>query len=217
MPNSKIKEVLEILSKKYPSASKTTLNRMREKPDPYKVLIACLLSLRARDENTEKVSKQLFAVADTPKEIANMPTPKLEKLIFSSGHYHKKAIALKHVSKELITRFKRKVPETREELLSIKGIGIKTANLVLAFAFGQEFIVVDTHVHRIANRLGWVETKNADKTEEQLKNIMPKEFLMEANGILILFGREICQPISPWCSKCPVEKYCKRVGVTKSR
>ena len=214
---NKITTTLKTLSAKYPSSSKTTLNRMREKPGPFKVLIACLLSLRARDENTEKVSKQLFAVAQTPKQIANMPTKKLEKLIFSSGHYHKKAQTLKHVSQELIKRFQSKVPDTKEQLLSIKGIGPKTANIVLAFAFNQVVIPVDTHVHRIPNRLGWIKTKTPEKTEPELEKIIPQKFKKDLNAVWVQFGRDLCQPVSPWCSKCPVSKYCKRIGVKKSR
>lgn len=210
----RILKVMNILAKKYDNFDdRTTLNRMRIKPDAFRILISCLLSLRAKDEVTNKISKELFKVADTPLKIIKLPTKKLEKIIFSSGHYHKKAQTLKSVSLELIKRFNEQVPKTREELLSIKGVGVKTANLVLSFAFGQEFIVVDTHVHRISNRLSWVKTKNADKTEKELKHLMPKKFLIEANGVLILFGREICVPISPWCSKCPIEKYCPKVGV----
>ncbi len=215
---NRIKKVMQILSEKYSNFDdRTTLNRMRLKPEAFKILTSCLLSLRAKDETTNRISKELFKIADTPEKIANMPTAKLEKIIFSTGHYHKKAQVLKSVSNELIKRFNSQVPQTKEELLSIKGIGIKTANLVLSFAFNQDFIVVDTHVHRISNRLGWVHTKNADKTEVELARIMPKEFLKEANGILILFGREICQPVSPWCSKCPVAEHCQRIGVKKSR
>ena len=209
--------VIKILEKKYPSKSNTTLNRMREKPNAFKVLISCLLSLRARDENTEKVSKKLFGVANTPEKISKLPTKKLEKIIFSSGHYKKKARTLKHVSKDLIKRFHSKVPKTKEELLSIKGIGPKTANIVLAFAFGQCVIPVDTHCHRIPNRLGWVKTKLAEKTEKELERILPKKYWCEFNAIFVQFGRDICQPISPWCSKCPISKYCLRVGVKKSR
>ena len=215
--DKKIIQVLEILSKKFPSNQKTTLNRMRSKPDAFKILISCLLSLRARDENTEKVSRQLFEVVSTPEEISKMPTAKLEKLIFSSGHYHKKARTLKHVSKELIERFNSKVPRTKEELISIKGIGPKTANIVLAFAFGESVIPVDTHCHRIPNRLGWVKTKTPEKTEIELNKIIPKRYWNEFNAIFVQFGREICQPISPWCSKCPINNYCPRIGVEKSR
>ena len=213
----KIDKVMKILLKEYPSTSQTTLNRMRSNPEAYKILISCLLSLRARDENTEKVSRELFSVADTAEEIASMPVKKLEKLIFSSGHYHKKARTLKHVSKEILGRFKGKVPKTREELMSIKGIGPKTANIVLAFAFGQCVIPVDTHCHRIPNRLGWVKTKTPEKTEEALNKIIPDKQKSDFNAVFVQFGRDICQPISPWCSKCPIEKFCPKINVIKNR
>lgn len=213
----KVEKIIKILLKHYPSTSKTTLNRMRSNPEAFKILISCLLSLRARDENTEKVSKALFKVAKTPKEILAIPTKKLEKIIFSSGHYKKKTQVLKHVSKEIIKRFKGKVPKTREELMSIKGIGPKTANIVLCFAFGQCVIPVDTHVHRIPNRLGWIKTKTPEKTEIKLNKLVPDKYKMDFNAVFVQFGREICRPISPWCSKCPVNKYCQRIGVKKSR
>ena len=217
MPKKDINKIMQVLGKKYPSSSNTTLNRMREKPDAFKVLIACLLSLRAQDENTEKVSKKLFAIAKTPKQISKLSTKKLEKIIFSSGHYHKKAQTLKHVSKELIKKFKGKVPRTKEKLMSIKGIGPKTANIVLAFAFNECVLPIDTHCHRVPNRLGWVKTKTPEKTEKALEKILPKKYWCEFNAIFVQFGREICQPISPWCSKCPVNKYCPRIGVKRSR
>ncbi|MFA4953050.1 MAG: endonuclease III [Candidatus Pacearchaeota archaeon] len=209
--------IIEILSKKYSSTEKTTLNRMRNKPEPFKILISCLLSLRARDENTEKVSRQLFEIVSTPEEILKLSDKKLEKLIYSSGHYKKKTRVLKHVSKEILERFNGKVPETREELISIKGIGPKTANIVLAFAFGKSVIPVDTHCHRIPNRLGWVQTKTPEKTEQELNKIIPEKYWNNFNAIFVQFGREICQPISPWCSKCPIEKYCQKIGVKRNR
>jgi endonuclease-3 len=205
------------LKKLYPSTDKTTLNRMRIKPDPFKVLISCLLSLRARDENTEKVSKQLFEVVNTPEQLVKIPLPKLEKIIFSSGHYKKKARVLHSVSNELITRFNSQVPNKKEELLSIKGIGPKTANIVLAFAFNQSVIPVDTHVHRIPNRIGWVKTKKPEQTEQELMKILPKIYWADFNAIFIQFGRDICQPVSPKCSICPINKYCQKIGVEKSR
>ncbi len=215
--SEKIKKVLEILRKKYSSFSKTTLNRMRSRPNSFKILISCLLSLRARNENTEKVSRELFKVAKTPKAIISLPVKKLEKIIYSSGHYKKKAKVLKHVSKELLKRFKGKVPKTREELLSIKGIGPKTANIVLAFAYGECVIPVDTHCHRIPNRLAWVKTKSPEKTEQKLNKIIPDKYKCEFNAVFVQFGRDICQPVSPWCSKCPINEYCPRTGVKKSR
>ena len=218
----KINKILSILSKKYISTEKTTLNRMRtmhekDSTKPFKILISCLLSLRARDENTEKVSKQLFKVATTPKQILQLPTKKLEKLIFSSGHYKKKANALKSVSKEIIERFDSKVPNTREELISIKHIGPKTANIVLSFAFNQCVIPVDVHVHVISNRLGWVKTKTAEKTEPELMKVLPRKYWNELNAILVQFGREICVTISPKCSICLIKEFCPRIGVIRSR
>jgi endonuclease III len=212
-----IESIMKILSKKYCSTEKTTLNRMRTKPDSFKILISCLLSLRARDENTEKVSARLFEIADTPEKIVSLSVEKLEKLIYSSGHYKKKARVLQHVSRELIDRFDSKVPDDKDKLLSIKGIGPKTANIVLAFAFGKAVLPIDTHCHRIPNRLGWVKTKTPEKTEKELEKILPKRYWNNFNAIFVQFGRDICQPISPWCSKCPVEKYCRKVGVEKKR
>lgn len=212
-----IPKVMKILAKHFNFSERTTLNRMRKKPDAFKILISCLLSLRTQDKNTEKTSKMLFAVADTPEKILKLPTKRLEKLIFSSGHYRKKAQTLKHVSSELLKRFKGKVPRKKEELLSIKGIGPKTANIVLAFAFDKDVIPVDVHVHVIANRLGWANAKRPEDTEKQLEKVIPKKYWKELNGILVLFGKEICITISPWCSKCPINKYCKRIGVKRSR
>jgi len=218
MPSTKnLPKIMNILSKKYPSTDKTTLNRMRKKPDAFKVLIACLLSLRARDENTEKVSAKLFKIADTPQKLTKIPLKKLEKVIYSSGHYKKKAKTLKHVSKELIKRFNSKVPKTREELLSIKGIGPKTSNIVRAFAYGELALPIDTHCHRIPNRLGWVTTKTPEKTEVKLTKILPKRYWPNFNAIIVSFGRKICQPISPKCSICPISRYCQRIGIKRSR
>ena len=212
-----VEKIMKILGKDFYKKGKTTLNRMRTKPDAFKILISCLLSLRTQDKNTEIASNRLFAVADTPKQIVKLSTPRLEKLIFSSGHYHKKAQSLKHVSQVLIDEFDSKVPDKKEVLLSIKGIGPKTANIVLAFAFGKCVLPIDTHCHRIPNRLGWVETKTPEKTEKALEKVLPKKFWNEFNGMFVQFGKEICQPISPWCSKCPISKYCPRIGVGRSR
>ena len=212
-----ISKTMDVLEKHFDYKKRTTLNRMRKKPDAFRILISCLLSLRARDENTEKVSRALFEVAHSPEEIVNLEIKELERIIFSSGHYHKKTRVLQHVSRVLIDDFDSKVPETKEDLLSIKGIGPKTANIVLAFAFGKEVLPIDTHCHRIPNRLGWVKTKTPEQTEKALEKILPRKYWGGFNGIFVLFGRTICQPVSPWCSKCPVEEFCERVGVVRSR
>jgi endonuclease III len=215
--NQNISRVMEVLKKKFEYKERTTLNSMRLAPDAFKILIACLLSLRAKDETTEKISKELFKIADTPEKLVAMKIPELEKIIFSTGHYHKKAVALQSVSKELIERFHSRVPNTKEELMSIKHIGPKTANIVLNFAFGKQVIPVDVHCHRIPNRLGWLKTKNPEETEKVLEQILPKQYWMEFNAIFVLFGKTICVPVSPLCSQCPVEKYCCKIGVDKSR
>lgn len=212
-----ISKVMDILEKKYISHRQPTLRRTSKENDPFKVLMACLLSLRTQDKNTEIASRRLFEHAKTPKQIVKMPMKKLEKLIFCSGHYHKKARTLKHVSQVLIKRFHSKVPKTKEDLLSIKGIGPKTANIVLAFAYNQRVLPIDTHCHRIPNRLGWIKTKTPEQTEKELEKILPKRYWKEFNTTIILFGKSVCVPISPKCGICPVRKYCKRAGVTRSR
>jgi len=213
-----IPQVMSILEKHFNYTERTTLNRMRkEHADPFKILISCLLSLRSRDETTEKISNELFQIADTPEKLMKIPLKRLEGIIYSTGHYHKKARTLKHVSSEIINRFNGNVPESKEDLMSIKGIGPKTANIVLNFAFNQPYIPVDVHCHRIPNRLGWVETKTPEKTEQELIRILPKQYWFEFNGIFVLFGRTICTPISPKCSICPIRRYCPRICVTSSR
>jgi len=217
MNQKNINKIMQILSKKYLSNKKTTLNKMRHKPNSFKILIACLLSLRTQDKNTEKVSKKLFSVADTPKKISEIPLKKLEKLIYSSGYYKKKARIIKQISKDILKKFNGKVPKTKEELLSLKGVGPKTANIVLNFAFLKPVLPIDTHCHRIPNRIGWVSTKTPEKTEIKLEKILPKKYWKEFNAIFVLFGKSICTPISPFCSKCPIENYCKKINIKKTR
>jgi len=215
--NKNMDRIMKTLKKVYPSHTKTTLNRMRDNPEAFKILISCLLSLRTQDKNTEIASNNLFAVASTPKKIISLSDKTLQKLIFSSGHYKKKSMILKYVSKIILEKYHGKVPDNKEELLSIKYIGPKTANIVLAFAFGQLVIPVDVHVHVISNRLGWVNAKTPEKTEKELEKILPKKYWMEVNGIFVQFGQEICTTLSPKCSICPINKYCKRINVQKSR
>jgi len=218
-----IEKTMKILEKYFSCTERTTLNKMRKskkskkKPNAFKILISCLLSLRTKDANTEKTSKKLFRVASAPQAIAKIPLKKLEKLIYSSGHYRKKARTLKYVSKYLLKNHKGKVPSTEQELLTIKGIGRKTSNIVLSFAYGKNVLPIDTHCHRIPNRLGWIKTKNPEQTEKALEILLPKKYWREFNGIFVLFGKTICLPVSPLCSKCPVRRYCKRIGVKRSR
>jgi len=210
-----INKILSNLEKEYASINRTTLNSMRKNATPFQILIACILSLQVKDEATKKATENLFKIAKTPKQILNLPTKKLEELIYSSRHYKKKAQTIKHISKEIINRFKNRVPNTKEELLSIKGIGPKTANIVLNFAFNKPVIPVDSNVHRISNRIGLVNTKNPKETENQLNKITTNKQKKEINALLMLHGKNYCLTRKPNCKKCPIEKYCKKTKITE--
>lgn len=214
----KIIPVIETLKEWSNDYEHPTLRRSSLEKDPFKTLIACLLSLRTQDRNTEKTSRALFAVADTPEKILELPQERLEKLIFSSGYYKNKAKTIKHVSRVILEEYNGKVPEDLDELMSIKGIGRKTATITRVFGFGiADCIPVDVHVFIISNRLGWVKAKTPEKTEEELMKIVPKEYWFEINTLFVLYGKEICQTNSPFCSKCVISKYCPKIGVKRSR
>lgn len=185
--------------------------------DPFLILISCLLSLRAKDTVSVVISRQLFERARTPQAILAIPEYELEKLFHPIGFYKTKAQAVRSVCKELLERFDGKVPKTEEELLSIKGIGPKTAHAVLGYAYGIPAICVDTHVHHIANRLGWVQTKKPHDTEKQLEKIVPKQHWIEINRLFVLLGQNICTSVSPFCSRCVLADLCPKINVKKSR
>lgn len=185
--------------------------------DPFLILISCLLSLRTRDTASLPASQRLFALAKTPQEILDLPISKIEHLIYPVGFYRRKAVTLQEVSADLLARFQGKVPNTMEQLLSLKGVGRKTANLVLGVGFGIPAICVDVHVHRISNRLGLITTKTVEETEEALKQLLPQDYWIEYNRLLVIWGQNICVPISPLCSKCAISDLCPKIGVTKRR
>lgn len=185
--------------------------------DPFLVLISCLLSLRTKDLTSLPASQRLFALARTPHDLLQVPISEIEKLIFPVGFYRRKAQQIHDVSRIIIDRFGGLVPSAESELLTIKGVGPKTANLVLGEGFNVPAICVDTHVHRISNRLGLVNTKTVEETEVQLKKVLPKKYWIEYNKLIVMWGQNICVPISPKCSQCVVSDICPRVGVTKSR
>ena len=189
----------------------------KERPDPYRVLISCLLSLRTKDATTAQASSRLFRLAETPREMLGLPLEKIEKTIYPVGFYRVKARVLHSVSKDILSRFGGEVPSTLEELLSLKGVGRKTGNLVLTLGFGKPGICVDIHVHRISNRLGFVKTGSPDETEFALRKKLPGRFWIEYNNILVAFGQNVCLPVSPRCSVCPVNRLCQKAGVTRSR
>lgn len=185
--------------------------------DPFLVLISCLLGLRSRDSTVLPVCVKLFARAKTPQELQKISLEELHKLLYSVGFYRRKASIIKQVSNDILVRFNGHVPKTEQELLSIKGIGNKTAALVLGEGFGLPALCVDTHVHRICNRLGLISTKNPLETEKKLKELLPEKYWIEFNTLLVKWGQNICTPLSPKCSKCPLFTLCDRTGVNKSR
>ncbi len=213
-----ISKIMNILIRKYKDYEFPSVRKVSElKKNAFKVLISCLLSLRTKDENTAIAVKRLFKNVKKAEDIVKMPIKKLEKLIYSSGFYKRKAEILKSVCKTLIKKFKGKVPSNKKELLGIKHIGPKTANVVLCFAFNKDVIPVDVNVHRVANRLGWVKTKKPEDTEKELEKILPKRYWKLINTLFILHGKNICKPLSPFCSKCFIKDYCKKIGVKKTR
>jgi endonuclease-3 len=208
-----IGDVIKILKKEYP---------IREFPvskerDPYYVLISCILSLRTKDEVTEKASERLFKLAKTPQEMVRLKPLVIRRAIYPVGFYNTKAKTIKEISGVLIEKYEGKVPDKIEELLKLKGVGRKTANIVITHAFGKLGIAVDIHVHVIANRLGWVKTKTAEDTEFVLRAVIPRKYWIILNRLFVKHGQKICLTVSPYCSRCPVRKYCLKVGVVRSR
>jgi endonuclease-3 len=185
--------------------------------DPFAVLVACLLSLRTKDEVTDVVAPRLLALAPTPAALAELPEARIAELIFPAGFYRTKSKTLRALARTLLACHHGRVPASLEALLGLHGVGRKTANLVLALGFGEHAICVDTHVHRISNRLGYVRTEAPDDTEQVLRARLPKRFWMSVNDLLVTFGRTVCKPISPHCSSCATRLLCLRVGVGRSR
>jgi endonuclease-3 len=184
---------------------------------PYLVFISCLLSLRTKDKTTAEACSRLFKAADTPQKMLKISPKKLEKIIYPVGFYRTKARTISGINRRLLKDFYGKVPSRLEDLLSFKGVGRKTANLVLGLGFGIPAICVDTHVHRISNRLGWVRTRNPEETEIELGKIIPEDYWIELNTVLVTFGQNICLPVSPYCRKCSVQESCFKIGVKRSR
>ncbi len=189
----------------------------RSKHDPFRILISTIISLRTKDDVTRDASERLFALADTPKRMMRLDLEKVEKAVYPAGFYRNKSQVIIETSRMIVERFEGKVPRDIDTLLTIKGVGRKTANLVVTLGYGEQGICVDTHVHRITNRWGYVRTKTPHETEFALRKILPKEYWIEINDILVTFGQNMCKPVSPLCSRCPVHVQCARSGVTVHR
>jgi len=195
----------------------TALSTVASDRDPFRILISCIISLRTKDEVTGSASARLFRAADTPEKMLALPARKIERLIFPAGFYRTKARQLRAISQTLLEKHHGRVPDTLEELLALPGVGRKTANLVITVAYQKPGICVDTHVHRICNRLGWVRTQTPEQTETALRQALPRRYWIPINDILVTFGQNLCQPVSPWCSKCLLDHQCPRVNVFRKR
>jgi len=216
--NENISEVVRRISracKALPDPSVTMVGRRWQ--SPYLVLISCIMSLRTKDETTLPASERLFALATTPAEMLNLSAAQIRKAIYPVGFYKTKAETILGISRDLIARFGGQVPDDIDDLLTIKGVGRKTANLVVIEGFHKPGICVDTHVHRISNRLGYVRTRTPEDTEWALREKLPLRHWLRYNELLVVWGQNICRPISPKCSQCPVREMCARMGVDKSR
>ena len=177
--------------------------------DPFKVLICCILSLRTNDLTTYPCSLRMLELGTTPQDFLKVDVETLAKAIYPVGFYKNKAQQILDISKELVENYDGKVPASIDELVKFKGVGRKTANLVMAKGFGIPAICVDVHVHRISNRLGWVKTKTPEETEMELRKLLPEKYWLDINTILVTFGQNLCKPQRPMCETCPVQEYCE--------
>jgi len=218
MQDKQINDIIKILKNELAVGTMPIVSHLAENQrDPFVILISTLLSLRTKDEVTAEATDRLFELASTPETMLKVPLDKIAKAIYPVGFYRVKANNIHHTCRELIERFNSRVPDNLDDLLSIKGVGRKTANLVVSLAYGKDAICVDTHVHRISNRLGYVKTKTPDATEFALRKKLPRRHWIIYNTIMVAFGRRTCKPVSPLCSQCPINKYCARINVGLSR
>lgn len=218
MQPSDIPAVLRIMEREAIKRNAPVLKVESAKRTPFQVLVFVLLSSRTKDWTTLRAAEKLFAAADRPEKIARLRLAELESIIYGVGFYRTKARNLVKLCRTLVEEFNGKVPDTLEELLTLPGIGRKSANIVLASCFGRKVIGVDTHVHRISNRLGIVKTKKREGTERALMKIVPDQYKAQFNRILVAYGQTICVPLSPFCSICRLNgRYCQRAGVDRSR
>jgi endonuclease-3 len=185
--------------------------------DPFRILISTIISLRTKDEVTTAASERLFARAGTPRALADLPLRTIERAIFPAGFYRTKARTVREVARRIDREFDGRVPDTIDALLDFKGVGRKTAALVVSLGYGREAICVDTHVHRISNRLSWVKTKTPGETERALMILLPRRHWIGINDTMVSFGQRVCMPVSPKCTICPLFRDCPREGVLRHR
>ena len=218
MDEKRIGEVIHLLERNLTQWELPIVSHLAEtRHDPFAILISTILSLRTKDEVTAAATERLFALAGTPEEMERLSDEQIIKAIYPAGFYKTKATTIRALCRDLIDRFHSRVPDSIEQLLTIKGVGRKTANLVVSLGYSKDGLCVDTHVHRISNRLGYVRTKTPEQTEYALREKLPRPFWAVYNTLMVAFGRNVCRPISPFCSNCPVNHICDRVNIATSR
>ncbi len=217
MKDRDIHDVARILGRTVGQWEDSAVTQVAQKRDPYLVLISCILSLRTQDNTTHKASERLFRLASRPDQMITLSSKQIQQAIYPVGFYRNKARTILEISRALIEKYGGRVPDELDEIIKLKGVGRKTANLVVTLGYGKPGICVDTHVHRVTNRWGYVATKTPEKTEFALRKKLPQQYWIEINDMLVSFGQKICRPISPMCSTCPLSPYCDRIGVTRNR
>jgi endonuclease III len=215
MRSEDIHRVVSILRKEIRQWAVPAIGHYAE--TPFTVLISCLLSLRTQDATTLAASERLFAIANDPKTMLATDVRTIQRAIYPVSFYRVKSKTIHEICRHLFDRFDGKVPSDLDDLLTLPGVGRKTANIVVTIAFQKQGIAVDTHVHRISNRLGYVRTKTPDATEMALRRKLPKRYWLEYNDLLVAYGQNLCKPISPFCSRCKIATYCRQVGVKTRR
>lgn len=214
---SRIRELVRRLEDFRDRCRVTTLAEEEKSRSPFRLLVACVISLRTKDEVTAEASGRLFAVAPDPEGLAQLDIEHIAKAIYPAGFYNTKARQLREIASILRDRYDGQVPADEGALLGLPGVGRKTANLVLGLGFGVPAICVDTHVHRISNRLGLVATTTPEQTERALNEVLPRDLWIPINDLLVTFGQNRCHPTSPRCTECPLDDLCPRLGVTRHR
>ena len=218
MKDSDIHKIIKILKEDVKKWDIPVVSIVAERTrDPFKVLISCILSLRTKDGTTAQASQRLFSLADNPAEMSELSVKEIERVIYPVGFYRTKARNIKEICHTLINDYDSKVPDEIDELLKLKGVGRKTANLVVTIGYDKDGICVDTHVHRISNRWEYIKTKTPEESEMALRKKLPRRYWKIYNDLLVTFGQNLCKPISPLCSQCNLTKFCNRIGVKKSR
>lgn len=205
---NQIAKIIDLVEEEVRRFREPIVTQVSHRRDPYQVLISCILSLRTKDETTRGASERLFGRAKTPEEILKLSEKEVQELIYPVGFYRIKAGNILRITQILVNDYGSRVPETIGELLKLPGVGRKTANIVMVFGHDKMGMPIDTHCHRIPNRIGWIKTKTPEQTEFELRELIPKTHWKKFNDVFVTFGQNICKPIKPLCEKCPVSEYC---------